>query len=54
MSYILWTSITGLNNPTGVAFDNSLNIYVANYSSNQVLKYSPSGGSPILMSGRAD
>jgi len=48
MSYSLTLTITGLNNPTGVAVDSVGNIYVANYLANQVLKYNSSGGSPIL------
>lgn len=45
----------GLNNPTGLAFDSSRNLYAANISGNTINRYSASGaysGTPFVPSGR--
>jgi len=35
--------VTGLSRPTGLAFDNSGNLYCANYNSNSISKITPAG-----------
>ena len=34
---------TGLNQPTGLAFDNAGNLFVSNYGNNRIMKYTPGG-----------
>ncbi len=44
-------SYSGFNGPTGMAKDGSGNLYVANYSSNNIVKISPNGQRKIVVQG---
>ncbi|HEY9765638.1 MAG TPA: NHL repeat-containing protein [Chroococcales cyanobacterium] len=42
-SYLIYTAVTGLNDPTDVAFDNNDNLFIAERGSQRIRKVSPQG-----------